>query len=72
MTEEANTPHPESDEHSTSKVPGLFGGQNLTKMYRRWLQFEVIALCVLMVIVWGLLTIPIIFYYLPLPAVSVV
>ena len=71
MTEAASTPHPEGNKQSiTSKVSGLFGGDNLAVKYRRWLQFEVVALCVLMVIVWGLLTLPIIFYYLPVPAVS--
>ena len=30
-----------------------------------WLRLEVIGLLVLIVIVWGLLTLPIIFYYIP-------
>ena len=32
---------------------------------------EVLILCVLITVVWGLLLIPIIFYYLPLPTVRI-
>ena len=45
--------------------------QGLTKRYRIWLQFEVVLLCILMAVVWGLLSLPIIFYYHPIPVVSV-
>ena len=54
---------------SDSKVAGL-GGQNLAKPYQRWLQFEVVVLCFVMVIVWGLLMLPIVFFYHPIPVVS--
>ena len=70
MTEEASTTYPKVNAGPFStKVTGLFGGENMAKKYRRWLQFEVVALCVLMVIVWGLLSIPIIIFYFP-PAVN--
>ena len=52
---------------SDSKIAGLFGGQNLAKTYQKWLQLEVVALSFVMVIVWGLLMLPIVFYYHPIP-----
>ena len=33
---------------------------------------EVLILCILTIIVWGLLLIPIVYYYLPLPQVSII
>ena len=47
-----------------------FGGQALMKRYQKWLRVEIAGLCVLIIIVWGLLTLPIVFYYQPLPVVS--
>ena len=39
----------------------------------RWRNLvEVLILCILIFIVWGLLLIPIILYYLPLPQVSII
>ena len=38
-------------------------GQDQRK-YRRWLNMEIAGLCMLTAIVWGLLMVPIIFYYL--------
>ena len=40
-------------------------GQDQQRKYQRWLATELAGLCVLMAIVWGLLMLPIIFYYLP-------
>ena len=48
----------------------LFGGQALVKKYEKWLRYEVIGLCIVIVIVWGLLTLPVIFFYLPVSVVS--
>ena len=47
------------------------GEEELTKGKRENL-VEIAILCVLIAIIWSLLLIPIIFYYLPLPRVSVV
>ncbi len=74
MKGEPSTICPQGNENSRSsgsRIIGLFGGQKLAKKYRRWLQFEVVVLCLLMIIVWGLLTLPIIFYFHPLPVVSI-
>ncbi len=40
------------------------------KKYQRWLRLELVGVCLLMAVVWALLTLPIIFYYLPV-AVSI-
>jgi hypothetical protein len=41
----------------------LLGGEGLPKKYRIWLLLEVVVLCVLLIIVWGLLTIPVIIFF---------
>ena len=46
-----------------------FDGQSLLRKYRRLLRVEVAVLCVLMVVVWGLLALPVVFYFLPLAVV---
>ena len=46
-----------------------FDGQAVLKKYKRRLRVEIVGLCVLMAIVWGLLTLPIIFYFSPTPVV---
>ena len=38
--------------------------------YPRWLYVELAGLCVLIAIIWGLMTIPIILYYIPVTVVS--
>ena len=48
----------------------LFGGQALVKKYQKWLRYEIVGLCILIAVVWGLLTLPIIFFYLPISVVS--
>ena len=58
-----------ADETKPSKDEGA-GGRALVERYQRWLQYEVVGLGVLIVIVWALLTLPIIFFYLPLKVVS--
>lgn len=47
----------------------LFGGKALLKKYQRWLRVEIVGICILMAIVWGLLSLPIVFYYIPVPVV---
>ena len=61
---------PQDNGNSSNSGSKVLGDQKLAKKYRRWLQFEVAVLCVLMAVVWGLLTLPIIFYYHPAPVVS--
>ena len=43
----------------------------LLKKYQRRLNMELAGLCVLMGIVWGLLMLPIIFFYLPVAVVII-
>ncbi len=54
---------------SVEKMASIDGHGSLKK-YQRWLRFELVGVCLLMAIVWGLLTLPIIFYYLPVAVVS--
>ena len=44
---------------------GKFSGENAERRYKLWLRAEIVGLCVLIVIVWGLLSLPIAFYYIP-------
>lgn len=44
--------------------------ESLLRKYQRRLNVELAGLCVLMVIVLGLLTLPIIYYYLPVEVAS--
>jgi hypothetical protein len=44
----------------------LLGGEDLPRKYRIWLLLEVVVLCVLMIVVWGLLTIPVVLVFSPL------
>ena len=64
----------ENNANSTSSASSLRIKEKkedqLEKKYRRWLQFDIILVVVLMIITWGLLTLPIIFYYHPIPVVS--
>lgn len=62
---------PDSDlnaESSSAKMTeerDVFGGQAVLKKYKTKLRVEFIGLFALMAVVWGLLTLPIIFYYIP-------
>ena len=41
------------------------GAEEIERRYKKWLRAEVVGLAVLIIIVWGLLLLPIVFYYLP-------
>ena len=56
---------PEGGKPAVAEERESFGGQVLLKKYMRRLQVEIVGLCVLMAIVWGLLTLPIVFFYRP-------
>ena len=65
--------NPEGGKPSTAAVAeerDMLGGQAVLKKYKRRLRVEIVGLCVLMAIVWGLLTLPIVFYFYPTPVVS--
>ena len=48
-------------------TPGRkFGGDEAERRYKIWLRAEIVGLCIVIVIVWGLLFLPIIFYHLPI------
>ena len=55
-----------------SNGSGSSNGEDELKKGKRINLVEIAILCVLIAIIWSLLLIPIIFYYLPLPRVSVV
>lgn len=40
-------------------------GEDLERRYKLCLRMEIVGLSILIVIVWGLLTLPIVFYYFP-------
>ena len=61
---------PLNDLPPKDKDTGNFDGQASQRKYQKWIKVELVALCVLMAIVWALLTLPIIFYYLPFELVS--
>ena len=61
----------QSEKPSSAAVAEKGDSQPVFKKYKKRLRVEIVGLCVLMVIVWGLLTFPIVFFYKPL-AVSVV
>ena len=48
-----------------SKSSTRFGGGDLEHRYKLCLRAEIVGLCVLIVIVWGLMSLPIVFYHLP-------
>ena len=41
------------------------GAEEIERRYKKWLRAEIVGLAVLIIIVWGLLLLPIIFYHLP-------
>ena len=48
-----------------------YGGQEAAeKRYKLWLRAEIVGLCILILIVWGLLLLPIVFYHQPVVSVS--
>ena len=49
-----------------------FGGEDAERRYKLWLRAEIVGLCVLIVIVWGLLSLPIVFYDLPVVSKSLI
>ena len=49
---------------------GKFGADDAERRYKVCLRAEIVGLCVVIVIVWGLLLLPIVFYHLPVAAVS--
>ena len=72
MSDKAGVPsHESGNEKPASFAIKEKGKDRLPKKYRRWLQFDIVLLTTLMVITWGLLTLPIVFYYHPLPVVSI-
>ena len=50
---------------------GKFGGDDVERRYKLCLRAEIVGLCIVIVIVWGLLLLPIVFYHLPVATVSV-
>ena len=51
---------------------GKLGGDEAERRYRLCLRAEIVGLCVVIVIVWGLLLLPIVFYHIPLASVSII
>lgn len=49
---------------------GKFGADDAERRYKLCLRAEIVGLCVVIVIVWGLLLLPIVFYHLPIATVS--
>ena len=41
------------------------GAEEIERRYKMWLRAETVGLSVVIVVVWGLLLLPVIFYYLP-------
>ena len=57
---------PRNQKQEDSKSSKRFGGgDELEHRYKLCLRAEIVGLCVLIVIVWGLLSLPIVFYHLP-------
>ena len=48
-----------------SKDKLRLGGDEAERKYKTWLRVEIVALCVVILIVWGLLLLPVVFYNLP-------
>ena len=49
---------------------GKLGGDDVERRYKLCLRAEIVGLCIVIVIVWGLLLLPIVFYHLPVATVS--
>lgn len=49
--------------HTASTVSR--GAEGVERRYKKWLHAEIVGLIVLIIIVWGLLLLPVVFYYLP-------
>lgn len=60
-----------SQKLESSVSGGKLGGDEAERRYKLCLRAEIVGLCVVIVIVWGLLLLPIVFYHLPLASVSV-
>ena len=54
-----------SNDTSTFEDGKIVGADDQPARFSHWLVIDVVVLCVLSLIVWGLLTLPIIFYELP-------
>jgi hypothetical protein len=50
---------------------GKLGGDEAERRYKLCLRAEIVGLCIVIVIVWGLLLLPIVFYHIPVASVSV-
>ena len=48
----------------------ILDSKAVLKKYKKRVHFEIAGLTVLIAVVWGLLTLPIIFYYRPITAVN--
>ena len=56
---------------SSESAGGKLRGDDAERRYKLCLRAEIVGLCVVIVIVWGLLLLPIVFYHLPLASDSV-
>ena len=56
--------------HDLQSKQGEVESSHSKEKYPRWLYVELAGLCVVMAIIWGLMTIPIILYYIPVTVVS--
>ena len=61
-----------SQKLESSVSGGKLGGDEAERRYRLCLRAEIVGLCVVIVIVWGLLLLPIVFYHIPLASVSII
>ena len=59
-------------ERSIPTKPTSLEEQKAIGNYKLWLNFEVLIVVVLFVSVWSLMSLPIIFYHLPIPEVRIV
>ena len=41
------------------------GAEDIERRYKMWLRAEIVGLAVVIVVVWGLLLLPVVFYFLP-------
>ena len=61
-----------SQKLESSVSGGKLGGDEAERRYKLCLRAEIVGLCVVIVIVWGLLLLPIVFYHIPLASVSII
>ena len=59
-------------ERKTRGGSGKYGSQEAAeRRYKLWLRAEIVGLCILILIVWGLLLLPIVFYHQPVVSRSI-